>query len=297
MPPEGSTVTTDPWRCQSPEQISFETRPDIGAEGGGMGLFIGGSTPLPIVSDAVDTAAFVEKTDPSATVVMPGGSPECCFGGQEGVAFALSPDGGTLAFSPDGQAVRVAGIERASDEGTEIWTAPGPIQAMAWTPGWIAVAHEGRLTLVSPDGAVVDLPGFGSDAIVTLDWGLSAVPPAEADQSDWLTVSATVLHADESVDGPVDLWAWVTSTSEPAEFEPRWELLYQRVPVIAVDPRPPREDGVSVSFITFRAPPDAAQLIATAERDGALAVSPSPPGGPFACPTDERCVGEPTFTP
>ena len=165
-----TTATTSEWRCQSPDEISFEVR-TLPFKDSGTALGIGMGGYGAVVSDSTHATAFAVVASGTVTVVRPGATPECCEGGQNGDAFALSPDGSRLAYTPDGTHVEVAGLQRAEDTGRELWTAPDRIDGLAWTGTWIAVAHGGVLTLVSTvDGSTHDLAGFEPGTVLSLDW-------------------------------------------------------------------------------------------------------------------------------
>jgi hypothetical protein len=169
-PPSNTTTSFDPWRCQSPEAITFELRSNpFTAKGNELGDQFGGYGK--VVSDSVSSTAFAVFDGHTLTVVTPDGTPECCGGGQHGTAFALSPDGTRLAFSPDGRHVNLANLERAENPGNPLWTAPDRVDGLAWTGAWIVVSHGGSLTLVSTvDGTTHDLTGFEPGPVLSLDW-------------------------------------------------------------------------------------------------------------------------------
>jgi hypothetical protein len=167
------TTPTSEWTCQSPEAVTFEIRSTPFAPlGTQTGVGFGGY--VTIVGDSTHAAAFAvegEGVDRTVTVVRPNGTPECCYGGQKGTAFALSPEGSRIAFSSDGRHLDLAGLTRAQDAGQTLWTAPNRIDGLAWSGTWIVVAHGGNLTLVSAiNGDAFNLDGFAPGATTTLDW-------------------------------------------------------------------------------------------------------------------------------
>lgn len=167
-PVQPTTATTDPWRCQSPEGISFERRQgELSGPGTPSGTFIGGSAR--IVADSSETSTYAISQDQTVTVIRPGQEPECCLGGQRGTAFSLSPDGNALAYTPDGTTLVVSNVtEPAAAE--EIWRAPDEITATAFSDDWIAVAHGNTLSLVSRAGTEHSLTNIDLYGITSLDW-------------------------------------------------------------------------------------------------------------------------------
>jgi len=168
--PATATPDTDPWRCASPEATSYEVRArDFTAKGTDPGLSSGSSSPRPLVADSTDSSTFgvAEGADGhELLVVRPDLPATCCYGGQTGVAFALSPDGHGIAVATDQGLVLLAAPAPLS-----LWTSPDPVTAMAWSGDHLAVGHGGTVTLVSTvDGQARDLAGFAIGPIATLDW-------------------------------------------------------------------------------------------------------------------------------
>lgn len=158
--------------CESPEGLSFEIRPTstLSQRGSNPGRFLGsGGTTL--VADAERSSAFASLTGSSISVMRPDAEVACCHGGQSGSAFSLSPEGDELAFSPDGTELRVAELGRAGETGRSVWRAPERITATAFTSSWLAVAHGGSISLVSPDGTRrLDLATPPLLGVTSLDW-------------------------------------------------------------------------------------------------------------------------------
>ena len=164
------TPDTDPWRCASPEATSYEVRAtDFTTKGIDSGLSSGSSSPRPIVADSTGSSTFgvADGADGhELLVVRPDLQAMCCYGGQTGVAFALSPDGIGIAVATDQGLVLLAAPAPVS-----LWTSPDPVTAMAWSGDHLAVGHGGTVTLVSTvDGQARDLEGFAIGSIAALDW-------------------------------------------------------------------------------------------------------------------------------
>ena len=87
---------------------------------------------------------------------------QCCFGGQPGTAYAVSPDGHRLAYAlaPLGTEVFIAAIGYGNvpvqQVGTRIWTAKDRVDTMAWSGNNLAAVHGSLVTVVAvPTGRVL----------------------------------------------------------------------------------------------------------------------------------------------
>ncbi len=170
--PHSCPYGASPEDCTSPEGLSFEIRltPTISQPGSDPGSFIG-SNGTTLVADAERSSAFASLTGSSISVVRPDAEVACCYGGQSGSAFSLSPQGDKVAFSPDGTELRVAELGRAGEVGRPVWRASDQITATAFTSSWIAVAHGGSISLVSPDGSQhLNLATPLLEGVASLDW-------------------------------------------------------------------------------------------------------------------------------
>ena len=172
--PQDSPAATDPSRCQSNEVISFDVRTgDLQSAGAGPGSSWGGTlqTQRPVVSDGANTSTVAFKVSSTLEIMRIGGAPPCCFGGQSGTAFALSSDGTRLAYSPDGHAIQLTGVENTQNSGPPLATMDDEVMSLAWTQGWISAAHGSSLSLVSDiAGEQRALMGLHVDPIATMDW-------------------------------------------------------------------------------------------------------------------------------
>lgn len=143
--------------------------------------------------------------------------------------------------------------------------------------------HPRRRTLVAAAAAVLVaavvvaaalLAGNGPEA------GVDTVAPAplrvatSTIPEGRVTVTITAFHDDETVPDPLTIWAWIDV--EDDALEDRWDVLYQKVDLVASEALPDESDGIHRSRVTLVMPAQAGELIATAGQSGAsLAVSTS----------------------
>jgi hypothetical protein len=171
---EDAQPVTDPQtQCGTPFFPEVRPASDLSVAGPGNDVSQGG-TLIASASRASNTIVIYGPTV-SAMIVGPVDT-KCCFGGQAGTAYTISPDGHQLAYASatDSQQVRVAAIgylnTRVQQLGAAIWRSPDPIKSMAWINNTLAVAHGNSISLVTvPTGTVVGEVNFNS-AIRTMDF-------------------------------------------------------------------------------------------------------------------------------
>lgn len=162
-----------PSACTAPEEYSIEVRAprslDVvgrltGDSTGGAGV---SRDRIVSASRASDTIV-IDEVSGNTTLRVGLANRFCCLGGQQGTAYALSPNGASLAYAakPSGREIFVAaiGIDAPVQQlGTALWKAPDRIDAMSWTSNTLAVAHQSKVTFIAaPGGAIlgeVDLNG------------------------------------------------------------------------------------------------------------------------------------------
>jgi hypothetical protein len=168
-PPRDTTTSEDTWRCRSPEAVGFEQRSGSFTQPSHqLGMSIGRSAM--VAADSLHNSTLGWIAGNEFSVMRIGGPPpDCCFGGQTGVAFAISPDGQRLAYSPDGHALRVTGVQPGGQSGQTLWASLEPVETLAWGDGWIVAAHRGGLTYVGATGqGSVNVPVSGMATVVTM---------------------------------------------------------------------------------------------------------------------------------
>jgi hypothetical protein len=166
--------------CVSPEGYSIEVRAPqhlatvgrpTGDSAGGAGL---GRSEIVSASHASDMIVIDGGVGNTMLRVGPKNG-LCCFGGQSGTAYALSPNGARVAYArkPGGRDVFVAGIgpdTPVQQLGTPLWKSNDPISAMAWTGSTVAAVQGSRVTFLAvPTGAKLGEANFESD-IRTIDY-------------------------------------------------------------------------------------------------------------------------------
>ncbi len=166
-------VTDQQTECGTPFSPEVRSPNDLSVVGPGNDLSQGGSV-IASASRATNTLVIGGSTA-TAMIVGPVDD-KCCFGGQSGTAYTVSPDGSQLAYASDldPKELRVAAIGYLNTPvqqlGAAIWKSPDPINAMAWTNSTLAVAHGNTISLVTvPTGTVVGEVNFNS-AIRTMDF-------------------------------------------------------------------------------------------------------------------------------
>jgi hypothetical protein len=170
-----------PSGCPSPHEgysIEVRTPQDLATLGRSTGVSTGGAnlgrSEIVSASRASDTIVIDDGSENTTLRVGPTNG-LCCFGGQSGTAYALSPDGTRLAWAqtPGGRDVSVVAIgpEVPVDQsGTRLWKSADPITAMAWTNDTLAAVHGDEVTFVRvPTGAVVGDVTFDT-GIRTIDY-------------------------------------------------------------------------------------------------------------------------------
>lgn len=177
---EDDPIENDPWRCQSKDATTFEIRSvdAMGGPGRSTGLTMGGLLPLPLVASSSRSSNYaIASQGPDGTpggliVETPTPQLECCFGGQNGTAFALSPDGTRLLWASSPTTLVDVSLIRPPIESEQArWTAPAPVHALAWSDDWIAVGLDGHVTFLPvADGESVDLRLASDQTITVLDW-------------------------------------------------------------------------------------------------------------------------------
>ena len=162
-----------PPACTAPEEYSIEVRAprSLGVVGRSTGDSTGGAG---ISRDRIVSASrssdtiVIDEVSGNTTMRIGLTNRFCCLGGQPGTAYALSPNGSSLAYAakPGGREIHVAAIGvdvPVQQLGTALWKAPDRIDAMSWTSNTLAVAHGSEVTFIAlPTGSVlgaVDLNG------------------------------------------------------------------------------------------------------------------------------------------
>ena len=154
--------------CVSAEGTTFEKRSLAGDSSGDLGDFAGARETMG--GENADGSWIIQKRDGGADVEHLGGTPQCCFGGLPGQAFALSPDGSQLAAA-DGATVSV-GHTDPSGPSSVLFVDQQPLgTAMAWTGQTLAVARGDRLALLSTmSGIRTIIDGFTVGSVICLDF-------------------------------------------------------------------------------------------------------------------------------
>jgi len=163
-----------PANCGPLGGLSFEIRPTsaLSRTGPDSGDYIN-SRETTLVADAERSNAFAYITAGTISVIRRDAGVACCQGSQNGTAFSLSPQGDKIAYSPDGTDLRVADLGRTGEVGRSVWQAPDRITATAFTTSWIAAAHGGTISLVSPDGTQsLKLAAPNLQGVTSLDWAV-----------------------------------------------------------------------------------------------------------------------------
>ncbi len=115
-----------PSGCDSPQGLTFEIRGDLSQPGRDLGAFIGRLKTNAVVADASASTAFACLQGDLIEIMHAEAPVRCCFGGQSGSSFSLSPTGDQLAYSPDGTRLQVAPLVQAGDSGRNRVAGPRP---------------------------------------------------------------------------------------------------------------------------------------------------------------------------
>ena len=162
-PSAGSTTTpADRWRCESPQDESFEVRHgDLTEEGDGTGESGGGTFTAQLAGSAVTSDTFLIRRGNSFEEGHLAQRSACCSGAT-GTVAALSPDGGSVASSPDGHRLQRNAFRTLIKYIPIRWAAKDRIDALAWAGPFLVVAHGPTLSAVTGGSAhpitVAELP-------------------------------------------------------------------------------------------------------------------------------------------